>query len=74
MIINLLALLTILGAGAVAGILLTIQHYEHIRAELQADEDQLAEQQELYAAWGMIHAHPRGGQGPSAFDPHDRPI
>jgi len=72
MIIDLLTALLILGAGITAGILLTIAHREHIRAERQADEDRLAEQQELYAAWAMIHGHPHGGQGPSGVDPRDR--
>lgn len=72
MIIDLLAVLVILAAGITAGILLTIGHREHVRAERQAEEDRLAEQRELYAAWAMIHGHPRGGQGPSALDPRDR--
>jgi hypothetical protein len=38
-IINLLALLVILGAGAVAGVLLTIRYAEHRHADGQADED-----------------------------------
>jgi hypothetical protein len=63
MIINLLVLLTILAMGAVAGILLTVWRDEHIHAEWQADEDHLAEVQELYAAWTMIRARPPGGRG-----------
>jgi hypothetical protein len=72
MITNLLVLLTVLAMGAVAGILLTIWRYEHIHAERQADEDHLAEVQELYAAWAVIRARPPGGQGPSGLDPRDR--
>jgi hypothetical protein len=72
MIIDLLAVLMILGAGITAGILLTVGHRAHVRAERQAEEDRLAEQQELYAAWAMIHAHGHGGLGPSAVDPRDR--
>lgn len=67
MIINLLALLTIVAAGAVAGVMLTVRHYGHIEAERQAEEDRLAEMEELYAAWAIIRERPPGGQGPSAF-------
>lgn len=72
--IDLLALPVILGAGAALGILLSIWHREHLRAERQAEEERLAEQQELYAAWATIHGHPRGGDGPSGVDPHDRTL
>jgi hypothetical protein len=63
-IIGLFALLAILAAGAAAGILLTIRHYEHVRAEQQADEDELAELRELYAAWAVIRSRRLGGKGP----------
>jgi hypothetical protein len=66
-IINLLALLTMVAAGAVVGVLLTVRHYGHIEAERQAEEDRLAEMEELYAAWATIRKRPPGGQGPSAF-------
>ena len=72
MIINLLAVLVILATGAVAGILLTIQHYEHLAAEMRADEDALAEVQELYAAWAMIRAYSPASHEPGALDPRDR--
>jgi hypothetical protein len=72
MIINLLGLLTILTMGAAGGILLTIQHYAHLHARLQADEDALAEVAELYAAWAMMRDRPPGGEGPSALDWRDR--
>jgi hypothetical protein len=72
MIIDLLTVLLILGAGITAGVLLTIARREHVRAERQAEEDRLAEQEELYAAWSMIHAHGPGGLGPLAVDPRDR--
>jgi hypothetical protein len=72
MIIDLLTVLIILGAGATAGILVTNAHREHVRAQWQAEEDRLADQQELYAAWAMIQGHRHGGQGPHAVDPRDR--
>jgi hypothetical protein len=71
-IINLLAVLTMVAAGAVAGVLLTVRHYGHIEAERQAEEDRLAEVEELYAAWAMIRERPPGGQGPSAFASRSR--
>jgi hypothetical protein len=72
MIINLLILLTALAMGTLAGILLTVRRYEHRQAETQADEDHLAEVQELYAAWAMIRMHKSGGQGSGGHDPCDR--
>jgi hypothetical protein len=72
MIIDLLTVLMILGTAITAAILLTVAHRGHIRAERQAEEDRLSEEQELYAAWAMIHAHGHGGRGPSAVDPRDR--
>ena len=74
MIIDLLTALLILGAGITAGVLLTALHREHVRAERQAEEDRLAEQEELYAAWAMIHGHPHGRHGPSGVDPRDRTL
>jgi hypothetical protein len=71
-IIDLLTGLMILGVGTTAGILLTIARREHVRAQRQAEEDRLAEQEELYAAWAMIHGHGPGGLGPLAVDPRDR--
>jgi hypothetical protein len=72
MIIDLLTVLIILGAGITAGILLTNAHRTHVRAQWQAEEDRLTEQQELYAAWAMVQAHRYGGQGPLGVDPRDR--
>jgi hypothetical protein len=72
MIITLLASLAVLGVAAAAGILLSVWRREHLRAELQADEDRLAEQQEQYAAWARLHTNRPGGEGPSAVDPRDR--
>jgi hypothetical protein len=71
MIIDLLTVLLTLGAGVTAGILLTVAHREHVRAQQRAEEDRLAEQQELYAAWARIHAHHPHGR-PSGVDPRDR--
>jgi hypothetical protein len=71
-IIDLLAVLMTLPAGITVGILLTSAHRAHLRAERQAEEERLAEQQELYAAWAMIHSHPHVGHGPSSVDPCDR--
>jgi hypothetical protein len=70
MIVDLLTVLLILGAGLTAGILLTVAHREHVRAQQRAEEDRLAEQQELYAAWARTRAHPH--RGPSGVDPRDR--
>jgi hypothetical protein len=72
MIIDLLALLIILATGAVVGILLTIRHYEHRRAELQADEERLADVHELLAAWARLRKENPGGREPSAIDSRDR--
>ena len=72
MIIDLLTVLLILGTGLTAGIMLTVAHRAHVRAERQAEEDRLAEQQEMYAAWAMIHGRPHGSNGPLAVDPRDR--
>jgi hypothetical protein len=71
-VIGLMALLIILALGAAAGALLTKLYQAHARAELQAEEDALAEVQELYAARARMRAHPPpGGQGPSALDHRD---
>lgn len=72
MIIDLLALLMILSACAAAGILFTAGRREHERAERRADEQRLAEEQELFAPWEKIHARPHGGREPSGVDPLDR--
>ena len=72
MIIDLLALLIILGACATVGILFTIKRREHERAEKRADEERLVEQQDLYTAWEKIHTLRHGGREPSGVDPFDR--
>jgi hypothetical protein len=54
MIINLLALLVILSAGAVAGILFIIRYAEHRHAKREADEDRLANIRELLAPQATI--------------------
>jgi hypothetical protein len=69
MIIDLMALLMILGACVTAGIIFTVRRREHQRAEEWADEARLADQQELLAALGGIHAHSRE---PFGVDPRDR--
>jgi alkylation response protein AidB-like acyl-CoA dehydrogenase len=53
-IIVTLALLAALAAGAGMGILLTVGHYARARAQQQADEQKLAEFQELYAVWAAL--------------------
>jgi hypothetical protein len=72
MIIDLLALLIILGACVVMGIIITIRRREHERAEQLADEERLAEDQELYAAWATVHAYSHGSPEPSGVHPRDR--
>lgn len=55
-------LLAVLVAGAVGilvGIRLTIERYERIRAQRQADEERLAEVEELYAAWAALRNRDR---------------
>jgi hypothetical protein len=71
MIIDLLALLMILTACGAAGIVFTVLRREHERAEQRADEVRVADQQELYAAWDKVHAHPRE---PFGVDPLDRTL
>jgi alkylation response protein AidB-like acyl-CoA dehydrogenase len=53
-IIVTLALLAALAAGTGMGILLTVGHYARARAQQQADEQKLAEFQELYAVWAAL--------------------
>jgi MFS superfamily sulfate permease-like transporter len=52
-IITLVAVATFV-VGVVAGIVLTVEHYGRVRAQQQADEERLAELQELYAAWAAL--------------------
>lgn len=40
--------------GGAGGWLLTSQHYERIAAEYDQDELEMAEFQDLYAAWAML--------------------
>jgi hypothetical protein len=72
MIAMVLALMAIMTAGVAGGILLAIQHRAHVHAEQQADEDALAEVQELYAAWAIVLARRPGGGEPSGLDRRDR--
>ena len=69
MIIDLMALLMILGACVTAGIIFTVRRREHECAEQWADEARLADQRELLAALDKIHAHSRE---PFGVDPLDR--
>lgn len=71
MIINLLALLVILAAGAVAGILFTLRYADHRHARLQAARNRLADR-ELLAPWPAVEDHAPRRRGPSAVDSRDR--
>ncbi len=72
MIVDLLALLMVLAACVGAAVMFTIRRRQHERAELQADEDRLTDEQELYAAWARVHAQSHGGREPAGVDPRDR--
>ena len=50
-----LIFMTGLLTGGVGGWLVTSQHYERVAAEQHQDELEMAEFQELYAAWAMLH-------------------
>ena len=69
MIIDLMALLMILGACATAGIIFAVARREHERAEQRAEEARAADQQELLAALDKIHTHSREPFGVDTFDP-----
>jgi hypothetical protein len=72
MIVDLLAPLMVLAACVGAAVMFTGRRRRHERAELQAAEEHLAEEQELYAAWARIHARSYGPQEPAGVDPRDR--
>jgi len=72
MIVDLVAVLMSLVACAGAASLFTSRRRAHERAEQQAAEERLAEDQELYAAWARIHAQSHGGREPAGVDPRDR--
>ena len=72
MIVDLLALLMVLAACVGAAVMFTGRRRRHERAELQAAEEHLAEEKELYAAWAQIHGQSRSGREPSGIDPRDR--
>jgi hypothetical protein len=72
MIVDLLAPLMVLAACVGAAVMFTSRRREHERAEQLAAEEQLAEQQELYAAWARIHAQSHGRREPHGVDPRDR--
>jgi len=71
MIINLLALLTILVTGAVAGVLLTIRYYERRHDELGSVEDQLAIR-DLLASWSTARTDSPDPRETSALESPDR--
>lgn len=48
-------LIATLLAGGAAGWLMTTWHYARVRAEHDHDEDEMAEFQDLYAAWAYLH-------------------
>jgi len=72
MIVDLLALLMTLAACVGAAVMFTIRRRKHEGAEIQAAEQHLAENKELYAAWARIYAESHGGREPSGVDPRDR--
>ena len=72
MIVDLLALLMVLAACIGAAVMFIRRRRAHERAELEAAEEHLAEQQELYAAWARIYAQSHGGREPAGVDPRDR--
>jgi hypothetical protein len=70
-IINLLALLVILAAGAVAGVLLTIRYAERGHAERQADGDPPGDIRDPPAPWVTLRNDSPGRREPSALDSRD---
>jgi membrane protein YqaA with SNARE-associated domain len=50
-----LVLVATLLAGGAGGWLITTGHYERIAAEHEQEEEELAEFQDLYAAWAILH-------------------
>jgi hypothetical protein len=71
-IINLLALLLILAAGAVAGVLLTIRYAEHRHAEPQDEDDPLGDIREPPAPRVTQQNYSPGRREPSALASRDR--
>ncbi len=53
-IYDLLLMLTLLVGGA-GGWLVTAWHYEQVAAEHNEDEQEMAEFEDLYAAWAILH-------------------
>ncbi len=50
-----LILMATLLMGGVVGWLITTWHYERVAADYDQDEEEMAEFQDLYAAWAMLH-------------------
>jgi hypothetical protein len=48
--------------GIVSGILLACAYHDHLMAGRQADEEALAEVEELYAAWAALRDHAGRGR------------
>jgi len=71
-IINLLALLVILAAGAVAGVLVTVRYAGHRHSERQDEEDPLGDIREPPPPWAPSRNYsPRRGE-PRALASRDR--
>jgi hypothetical protein len=49
-------LLGALAIGIAVGVIMTIEHYRAVEARQHADEEELAEVEELYAAWAALRA------------------
>jgi hypothetical protein len=52
-----LALIAMFALGFLVGFRMSIERYEWTQAQRQADEEKLAEKEELYAAWAALKAH-----------------
>lgn len=54
-----LALVATFALGFLVGFRVSIERHEWIRAQQQAEEERLAEAEELYAARAVLHGHSR---------------
>ena len=52
-----LALVAMFALGFAVGFRVSIERYEWTQAQRQADEERLAEEEELYAALAAVQAH-----------------